>query len=153
MLPYRNQSNGFQSKSLIGFYMMATLAFNALTNIWEPKPTILLHHHCFCKHHKLTEFDRVGKMVVLSSLNTIILMILLPSRLLMVIITNPSNNPANIYLLKVNKRNTRKRCGICSKLTIKTPERHHWRRSAIFIVNFEHISQFFLVYLLLTLNK
>ena len=30
---------------------------------------------------------------------------------------------ANIYLLKVNSRNTRKRCEICSKLKIKTPER------------------------------
>ena len=29
---------------------------------------------------------------------------------------------------------------IYSKLTIKIPERHHWRRSGIFIVNFEHIS-------------
>ena len=28
--------------------------------------------------------------------------------------------PANIYLLKVNNRNTRKRCEIYSKLTIKT---------------------------------
>ena len=28
-----------------------------------------------------------------------------------------------------------------SKLTIKTPERRHWRRSNVFIVNFEHISQ------------
>ena len=33
------------------------------------------------------------------------------------------NNPAGIYLLKVNNRNTRTRCEICSKLTIKTPER------------------------------
>ena len=31
--------------------------------------------------------------------------------------------PANNYLLKVNKRNTRKRCEICSRLTIKTPGR------------------------------
>ena len=31
--------------------------------------------------------------------------------------------PTNIYLLKVNNRNTRKRCEMCSKLTIKTPER------------------------------
>ena len=30
---------------------------------------------------------------------------------------------AGIYLLKVNNRNTRTRCEICSKLTIKTPER------------------------------
>ena len=31
-------------------------------------------------------------------------------------------NPAIIYLLEVNNRNTRKRCKICPKLTIKTPE-------------------------------
>ena len=31
--------------------------------------------------------------------------------------------PVNIYLLKANNRNTRKRRKICSKLTIKTPER------------------------------
>ena len=35
--------------------------------------------------------------------------------------------PVGIYLLKVNNRNSRKRCEICSKLTIKTPERRHWR--------------------------
>ena len=29
----------------------------------------------------------------------------------------------NIYLFKVSNRNTRKSCEICSKLTIKTPER------------------------------
>ena len=34
--------------------------------------------------------------------------------------------PAGIYLFKVNNRNTRTRCEICSKLTIKTPERRHW---------------------------
>ena len=34
-----------------------------------------------------------------------------------------SNFPANIYSLKANNRNTRKRCEICFKLTIKTPER------------------------------
>ena len=30
------------------------------------------------------------------------------------------NDPANIYLLKVNNKNTRKRCEICSKIIIKT---------------------------------
>ena len=35
------------------------------------------------------------------------------------------NYPAAIYLLKVNNRNTGTRCKICSKLTIKTPERRH----------------------------
>ena len=46
--------------------------------------------------------------------------------------------PAGIYLLKVNNRNTRTRCEICSKLIIKIPERR--RHSGIFIVNFEHFT-------------
>ena len=62
-------------------------------------------------------------------------------------------NPAGIYLLEVNKRNTRTRCEICSKLTIKIPERRQWRYSGIFIVNLEHISHLVLVFLLLTLGR
>ena len=46
-------------------------------------------------------------------------------------------SPSSIYLLKVNNRNTRTRCEICSKLTIKTPERR---------------KRLVLVFLLLTLN-
>ena len=42
--------------------------------------------------------------------------------------------PADIHLLKVNNRNTKLRCEICSKLTIKTPERR------VSIVNFEHVN-------------
>ena len=61
--------------------------------------------------------------------------------------------PAGIHLLKVNNRNNRTRSEIRSKLAIKTPERRHWRRSGVFIVNFEHISQLVLVFLLLTLNR
>ena len=57
--------------------------------------------------------------------------------------------PANICLLKVNNRNTGKKCEICSKLTIETPERRAWRRCGIFIVDFEHISCLFPVSLLL----
>ena len=57
-----------------------------------------------------------------------------------------------MYLLKVNSRNARSRCEICSELTINTPERRHWRRSPVFIVNFEHISHPAVVFLLLTSN-
>ena len=60
--------------------------------------------------------------------------------------------PAGIHLLKVNNRSTRTRCEICSKLTIKTPERRQWRCSGVFIANFEHISHLVLVFLFLTLN-
>ena len=53
-------------------------------------------------------------------------------------------------MFKVNVRRARRE--ICSKLTIKTPERRQWRRSGVFIVNFEHISHLVLVFLLLILN-
>ena len=56
-------------------------------------------------------------------------------------------------MFKVNNRNTRKRCKICSMLITKTSEWRHWRWSGIFIVNFEHISHLFLVFLLSTFNK
>ena len=55
--------------------------------------------------------------------------------------------PPDIYLLKVNNRNTRTRCEIYSELTIKTLERRHWRRSGVFIVNFEHNSHLVPVFL------
>ena len=48
-------------------------------------------------------------------------------------------NLAGIYLLKVNYRNTRTRCEIYSKLTIKALERCHCYHSGVFIVNFEHV--------------
>ena len=41
---------------------------------------------------------------------------------------------------------------VFSKLLIKTPERRHRHCCGLFIVNFEHISHFFLVFLLFTLN-
>ena len=66
-----------------------------------------------------------------------------------VILSNVS--PKFISLIKVNNRNTRKICKICSKLTIKTPDRRHWSCGE-FIVNFEYISRLFLVFLLLTLS-
>ena len=55
--------------------------------------------------------------------------------------------PSNKYMLKLNNRNTRRRSKICSKFAIKTPGGTHWRRSGLFIVNFEHISHLFLVFL------
>ena len=62
------------------------------------------------------------------------------------------NSPTGNYMFKVNNRNTRRSCEICSRLTIKTPERRR-RRSGIFIVNFELILQLALVFLLLTLSR
>ena len=48
--------------------------------------------------------------------------------------------PASNFLFKFNNSNTRKRCEICSKLTIKTPK---WRQcpfSCVSIVDFEQVN-------------
>ena len=55
------------------------------------------------------------------------------------------------YLFKVINNNTRKTCEICSKLTIATLEKRQWCCPFVFIVNFEHISRIFLLFLLLIL--
>ena len=73
------------------------------------------------------------------------------------IIFNPTKstwyyNPVGINLFKPNYGNTRKMYEIYSKLTILTPEQRSWRRSFVFIINFEQISQIALVSLLI-LNK
>ena len=52
--------------------------------------------------------------------------------------------PAGIYLLKVGNRNTKARCKICSKSTIKTLDRRHWYCSNFVVSNFVRV--------LLTLN-
>ena len=64
-----------------------------------------------------------------------------------------SSSQSAITCSKLNNKNTRTRCEICSKLPIKTPERGYWRRSGVFIVNFKYISHFVLVFLLLTLSS
>ena len=43
-----------------------------------------------------------------------------------------ANCPTDIYLVKVNNRNTRTRCEKCSKLTIKTPNAK-WRCSGVIL--------------------
>ena len=68
------------------------------------------------------------------------------------LVVNPNKYLPNIYLLKVNNRNTRASYETCSKLTIKTAERDQWRRLGVFFVNFE-ISHLVLVILSLTLSN
>ena len=46
------------------------------------------------------------------------------------------NSSASNYMFKVNNRNTKARCEICSKLTLNTPE----CVSSVYIVNFEQIN-------------
>ena len=42
---------------------------------------------------------------------------------------------------------------ICSKFTIKAPQRRHWRLSDVFIINFERISHIVVVFPLFPLSK
>ena len=48
--------------------------------------------------------------------------------------------PVGNYMFKVNNRNAITRCESCSKLLINTPERRHWRRFGVFILNFSHFT-------------
>ena len=66
--------------------------------------------------------------------------------------TTALNYLAGIYLLNVHNRNIKTRCEICSKLTIKTPERRPWCSSGVFFVNIKHVLHLVLVILLLTLT-
>ena len=53
--------------------------------------------------------------------------------------------PANKYMFRVSNRNTRKSCEICSKLTIKTPERcqiYFTPFSSVSIVNLKQTNIF-----------
>ena len=56
--------------------------------------------------------------------------------------------PAGNYMFKVSNKNTRTRCENMFKVNNKDT----WRRSGVFIVNFEHISHLALVFLLFTFN-
>ena len=57
-----------------------------------------------------------------------------------------SSVPARNYLFKVSSWSTRIRCENCSRLKMsKTLERFQWRRSSVFIVSCEHISNFVLI--------
>ena len=44
--------------------------------------------------------------------------------------------PAGNYMFKVKNRNTRTRCEICSKLTMKIPERRQWLKPKILLSYF-----------------
>ena len=49
---------------------------------------------------------------------------------------------ANIYLFNVNNRTIGKGCEICLKLTLKTPERRHWRKLWTYFTTFSSASIF-----------
>ena len=55
--------------------------------------------------------------------------------------------PAGIYFLQsICICFSRAMCEVCSKLTIKTPERREWHLHGVFIINVEQISKMFLVF-------
>ena len=69
------------------------------------------------------------------------------------VLRTSGNYPAGNCMFEVNKWNTRTRCEIRSTLTIKTPDQRQWRRSGVFIVNFEQIAHLVLVFPLLPLGR
>ena len=63
----------------------------------------------------------------------------LPHERVNVISISMGMSSTGIYLFKVNNKNTRKMCKICTKLTMKALEQRQWRHSGAFIVEFEQI--------------
>ena len=51
------------------------------------------------------------------------------------------STPNGSFIFKVNNRNTRTRCEMCSKLTIWKPERHHCLSFSVFIVSIVDFEQ------------
>ena len=49
--------------------------------------------------------------------------------------------PASNHFFKLSNTKTWKSCEISSKFTIETPERRQRRRSGVFVVDFDQISQ------------
>ena len=50
-------------------------------------------------------------------------------------------SPGGNYMYKISIKNTRTKCGVCSKLTIKTPERRKWRFYIMWQRHVEFFSQ------------
>ena len=68
-----------------------------------------------------------------------------PRILMFLFMVNSENCNLSRHLLSERQQwNTRTICEICSKLTIKTPERCHWRFFGVLISNFEHVLDLFL---------
>ena len=66
---------------------------------------------------------------------------LIPDRVVIILFCRIA--PTNIYLFKDINRNTRKRCEVYSKLSLKTSEPRHQRHSDVFIVNLNIFHIFF----------
>ena len=67
--------------------------------------------------------------------------------------TKSSSPNWRVYLFKFDNRNNRTMYKIYSKLAVKIPEQRNWRRSGVFIVNFEQILHSTLKFSLLNFNK
>ena len=53
---------------------------------------------------------------------------------------NAESYPTDNLLFKINNKNSRRMCGICLKLTIKTSKQFHWRSYSVFTVNLKQIA-------------
>ena len=118
-----------------------------ISNMKKVKGNFVTNQKSKCANIPL--INTCSKFIYGWSCSSVFITILIPFYFVNLFHTEPSRH----LLLKVINRNSRTRFEICSKLTIRTPERCHWRPLDVFIVNFEHISHLVLVVLLLTLNN
>ena len=120
--------NNFAKSSILVVSQGFEYAANMLLNQW----------HIYSYYYTVSDSNSISVSCLISS-RLVVMLDLIHFVLKFSFILIPAGFfrlPANIYLFKVNNRNTRRRYEICSKLTIKTLELHHWRCSSVFIVNF-----------------
>ena len=124
-------------------------------------------HYCFLQCHHRYWQDQLLQYA------SALLFVFSVSHIVVVSLVKNISCLGGYWMFKVNNRNTRRRCEICSKLTIKTPERYFLypvkisenllffdvfrgyrrRRSGVSIVNFGHILHLVPVFLLLILSS
>ena len=103
-------------------YLMISFYYNGLK-------FLKIYKHLACLQPTYSYFASSSNILINS-------LILVPS----VEIELCSSNPVGIYMLKFNNRNTRARCAICSKLTIKIPGTCFTPCSSVSVVNFELVN-------------
>ena len=124
--------------------MVPNRATHHIFSCWRNLRIIVLYRDLFRTVSNI--YDGAFLRKELTVFNSFLLLAIFLNRFIQMfdkVLNTPLIYPAGIYMFKVNNRNTRARCEICStiKLTTETPERRHWYTpcSSVSIVNFEHV--------------
>ena len=153
-----------QSKSTDWFYMIGTLVVKGLkwwnlsiiykiSLVLELLTIILTGHHL----RMITIDQKISSTPVTGGYLSLCKLYYRVKKMLGLLVIIPENNMKNLPSRYLPAQGECRPGKVNNKDTRATPEwrqkRLEWRRSGVFIVNFEHISHLILVFLLLTLSR